>query len=65
MEITLKWNNGVVQTKTLITHKCQMKSKKIQYFMVGSPLYNAIEDGTFSFDLGFGVYSFEILNPKS
>lgn len=60
MNIKIKWDNGVIQTKTLVTHKCQIKYKKTQYFLVGSPLYNAIEDGTFAFDLGFGRHSFKL-----
>jgi len=60
MKVKIIWDNGVVQEKELIVHDCMRKNNKVQYFLVGSPLYEAIANNTFFIDLGFGKHSFRL-----
>jgi len=52
-------NNGATQYYTLVTHKCQFKNN-YNYFTIYSPIYKAIENGTFILNTGYGDHPFKI-----
>lgn len=62
-ELTLKitWlNNGFIQYRKLINY-CTSDHKKQTYITMNSPIYEAIENGTFVLDMGsFGKHPFKI-----
>ena len=60
MKVRISWANGVVQEMTLVTHNCLMKNKRINYFNMNSPIYNAIANGTYFIDLGYGQHHFKM-----
>jgi hypothetical protein len=56
MKCRITWlKNGFVQYKTLV--RCKLKDK---FFTLNSPIYKAIEDGTYYLDLGYGKQEFKI-----
>lgn len=56
MRIRITWlNNGFVQIKELV--RCKGKDN---FFMMNSAIYDAIEDGSFYIDLGYGKHPFKI-----
>lgn len=60
MKFKIIWmNNGATQYYTLVTHKCQFKNN-YNYFTIYSPIYKAIENGTFILNTGYGDHPFKI-----
>lgn len=60
-EVKIKWlNNGFVQTKNLV----HCRENRQGFITMNSPIYEAIENGTFTIDTGFGKQPFEILNHE-
>lgn len=58
--IRLHWtSSNVTQTKQLINY-CKSTLKSEMYFTMNSPIYKAIEDGSFYIDLGYGKHPFTI-----
>jgi hypothetical protein len=54
MKVKITWlNNGFVQVKELV--RCKGKNN---FFMMNSVIYDAIEDGSFCIDLGYGKHPF-------
>lgn len=59
MLVEITWTKtNAVQTLQLINH-CRVNVKD-QFFTMNSPIYKAIEDGSFCIDLGFGKHHFTI-----
>lgn len=55
MKFKITWlNNGFVQVKELTNCK-----KKDKFFTMNSPIYEAIENGSFCIDLGYGKHPFK------
>jgi hypothetical protein len=60
MKYKITWlSNGVSQIYVLVNHKCQIKDK-YGFFTIYSPLYKAIEDGSFCLSTGYGKHQFKI-----
>lgn len=56
MKYKITWlNNGFVQVKELTNCK-----KKDAFFTMNSPIYEAIGNGTFCIDLGYGKHHFKV-----
>lgn len=53
MKYKITWANGFTQVKELTNCK-----KKDSFFTMNSPIYKAIEDGSFCIDLGYGKHHF-------
>ena len=59
MLLEITWTKTqAVQTKQLINH-CRSEIKG-EFFTMNSPIYKAIEDGTFCINLGYGDHHFTI-----
>ena len=55
MRIKITWlSNGFVQYKTLT--RCKERDS---FFLMNSAIYDAIEDGSFCIDLGYGKHYFK------
>jgi hypothetical protein len=56
MVIKIRWiDRNVIQVKELV--KCRPKEGQ---FSMNSPIYEAIENGSFILDAGYGKHKFEI-----
>jgi hypothetical protein len=58
MLVEITYQNGFKQTKRLVAHRSDHTSSKT--FTMNSPLYQAIEDGTFAVKLLTGSYKFKV-----
>jgi hypothetical protein len=57
MKLKITWlNNGFVQIKYLV----HCRENRQGYITMNSPIYEAIADGSFVLDLGFGRHPFLI-----
>lgn len=57
ISLKITWvNNGFVQIKYLV----HCRENRQGYINMNSPIYQAIEDGSFCLDLGFGKHPFVI-----
>jgi hypothetical protein len=53
-------NNGFVQIKKMINYCRAEVDRKEEFFTMNSPIYEAIADGTYCIDLGYGKHPFTV-----
>lgn len=60
MKLRIVWtNNGFIQFRTLVNY-CVSDKTKQSYITMNSPIYKAIEDGSFILDTSYGKHPFTV-----